>query len=212
MIIISKVYFRYGTMDSSKTARLLMDAHEYAQRGEFALLIKPSTDTRSKKGKITSRIGLQANCIDANERCNIFDLVKNMEYRPECILIDEAQFLTEMQVVNLRMIANVLRIPVMCYGLKSDFRGRLFEGAKALFEHADKLEEVKTICREEGCKNKAMYNGRFIDGKPVFEGEIVAVGETNKNNEGEREYYYVPKCSLHFFSDIAKYHNGAEEA
>lgn len=201
---MTKLYFRYGTMDSAKTARLLLDAYEYYQRGEFAMLLKPTTDTRSSKGMIESRSGLSAPCLDISKDFNIVNYVVNIKSQQEisCILVDEAQWLTHQQVVHLRMIANSFGIPVMCYGLKSDFMGNLWEGSTSLIAHSNTLEEVKTMCREKGCKHKAMYNGRFKDGRPVFEGESVVVGDTK---ETEDSYYYIPKCPIHFFNDFAEY-------
>lgn len=202
---MSKLYLRYGTVDSSKTARLLMDAHDYERREENPLLIKSATDTRSSKGMIESRTGLSAPCIDIDKDDNIVYIVNNLikeGERPIVILIDEAQFLTYEQVIHLRVIADNYNIPIMCYGLKVDFMGNLFEGSKALFEHSNVLEEVKTMCREKGCTAKAMYNGRFKDGKPVFNGEVVVIGDTK---EDVNEYYYIPKCSKHFFNDFNEY-------
>lgn len=205
---IAKLYFRWGTMDSSKTARLLMDAHEYEQREEFALLLKPVEDTRSSTGMIESRVGLSAPCVDFERNANLFQYLSTLETKPACIFVDEAQFLTFHQVINLRMIVDVLGIPVMCYGLKTDFLGNLFEGSQSLFAHANRNEEIKTICRQEGCRHKAMYNGRFKDGKPVFEGETVAIGDTKENQDS---YYYIPKCSTHFFQDYMHFDNEKKE-
>lgn len=204
---MAKLYFRYGAMDSSKTARLLMDAHEYKQRGEWALLLKPTSGNRSdkEKGKIVSRVGLEAECLDIDKTADIYRLVLNLSEKPACIFVDEAQFLTFQQVINLRMIVNIFNVPVMCYGLKSDFLGNLFEGSQSLFAHANRFEEVKTICRHDGCRSKAMYNGRFKDGKPIFEGEQVAVGDTESNAKEDDGYYYIPKCSKHFFEDFMSY-------
>lgn len=202
---MAKLYFRYGTMDSSKTARLLMDAHEYEQRGEFALLLKSVLDTRSARGKIVSRIGLEADCTDVGKDENLLEMISNMPVKPSCIFVDESQFLTFEQVINLRMIVDLFGVPVMCYGLKTNFLGLLFDGSRALFEHANRYEEVKTICREDGCNHKAMYNGRFKDGKPVFNGEIVEVGDTEENSKDKSTYYYIPKCSEHFFKDYMKH-------
>lgn len=202
---MSKLYLRYGTVDSSKTARLLMDAHDYKRREENPLLIKSALDTRSAKGMIESRTGLSAPCVDIDKDDNIVHIVNELiegHLRPVVILIDEAQFLTYQQVIHLRIIADQYNIPVMCYGLKVDFMGNLFEGSKALFEHANVLEEVKTMCREKGCTAKAMYNGRFKDGKPVFNGEVVVIGDTKEDVD---DYYYIPKCSKHFFNDFNEY-------
>jgi thymidine kinase len=191
-------------MDSSKTVRLLVNAYEYYQRDEFAMLLKPTTDTRSKRGMVESRAGLSAPCLDITKDFNITNYVASVMQKQEiaCILVDEAQFLTAQQVIQLRMIADNFGIPVMCYGLKTDFMGNLFEGSQALLAHSNSNEEVKTMCREKGCKSKAMYNGRFLKGEPVFEGDSVAVGDTK---ETEDSYYYIPKCSKHFFADFLKY-------
>jgi thymidine kinase len=197
-----KLYFRYGTMDSSKTARLLMDAHEYKKRGQKVLLLKPVADTRSKSGMIESRVGLSAPCIDISSDFNIIQEVAKSKEPIACIFIDEAQWLTTAQVVQLRIIADNFGIPSMCYGLKSDFLGNLWEGAKALFEHANRVEEVKTICRHKGCKSKAMYNSRFKNGKPAFEGETIQIGDTKTEKD---KYYYIPKCSKHFFEDLKEF-------
>lgn len=205
---LSKLYFRYGTMDSAKTAQLLLNAHEYNSRGEFALLLKPTTDTRSGKGLIESRAGLSAPCLDIDSQFNIVNEVTGMKDKPTVIMVDEAQFLTTAQVVQLRIIADNLGIPVMCYGLKTNFLGVAFDGARALFEHANRFEEIKTMCREPNCKRKAMYSVRFLNGDPIFDGESVKVGDT-KVEEGE--YYYIPKCSLHFFQDYSKYQQKRED-
>lgn len=197
---MSKLYFRYGTMDSSKTARLLMDAHEYIQRGEEVLLLKPSDDDRWDNAQIVSRIGLKGDCVVVGKSGDVYNVIANLNFSPACILVDEAQFFTEEQILQLRRVADRLDIPVMCYGLKVTFQGKLFEGSKALFENANVIEEVKTICRAEGCRNKAMYNVRYVNGKPVLDGDIVEMGDTAESNE----IYYLPKCSIHFFNDISK--------
>lgn len=203
---MSKLYFRYGTMDSSKTARLVMDAFEYKQKGEHVLPIKPVLDTRSKSGVIESRVGISTPCLDVESDYDIYNHISNLCERGinlSCILVDEAQFLTTKQVIQLRLIVDTLDIPVMCYGLKSDFKGRLFEGSKALFEVANRFEEVKTTCREVGCKKKAMFNVRYKNGKPTFDGDQVRVGDTKQ--EDDKGEYYVVKCSTHFFMDCKAY-------
>lgn len=202
---MAKLYFRYGTMGSSKSARLIMDAFEYTEKGEFSLPIKPVADTRSKTGVIESRTGLSVPCLDLEKDYNIYTHVANIKGHGldiACVLVDEAQFLTFAHVLQLRLIADQLDIPVMCYGLKSDFKGNLFIGSRALFEYANRFEEIKTTCRENGCKHKAMFNVRYKDGKPTFEGEAVKVGDT-KEEEGKE--YYVVKCSTHFLADYQNY-------
>lgn len=209
---MAKLYFRFGTMGSSKTARLCMDSHEYTERGEFVLNIKPIADTRSARGIIESRTGLSVPCFDLDKDYNIFDhihyLMADRGIKLACVFVDEAQFLTYAHVLQLRLVANTLDVPVMCYGLKSDFTGHLFEGSLALFELANRFEEVKTICREESCKHKAMFNVRYKDGKPTFKGDSVKIGDTKQDENNE---YYVVKCSKHFLDDYARYsRDGAE--
>lgn len=195
---MTKVYYQYGCMDSSKTARLLMDAYDYKRREQNVLLLKPVADTRSKEGQIESRIGLSAPCLDITKDFNILDYIaSHTEQDIASIFVDEAQWLTTEQVIQLRTIADKFGIPSMCYGLKNDYLGNLWEGATALFAHANRVEEVKTICRHENCKNKAMYNARFKNGKPTFEGETIIVGDTQTE---EDKYYYLPMCSKHYFT------------
>jgi len=207
-IIIAKLYFRYGTMDSSKSARLIMDAHEYTQRGEMVFPVKPVVDTRSKKGVIESRVGISVKCFDLEKDYNIFHHVHNLVVtqgiKLSCVFVDEAQFLTYSHVLQLRLIADNLDIPVMCYGLKTDFTGHLFAGSTALFELANRFEEVKTMCRVDGCRHKAMFNVRYKNGVPIFKGTVVKVGNIK---EEENKEYYVVKCSKHFLSDYAQYSN-----
>ncbi|HDX9663297.1 TPA: thymidine kinase [Bacillus cereus] len=208
---MTKVYFRYGCMESAKTTRLLTDSHEYKQRGEFPLLLKPVVDTRSSKGMIESRTGLSAPCIDIDERFNIQRYVYNLldsGCEVACIFVDEAQFLTTAHIVQLRMVADLFQIPVICYGLKTNFMGVMFDGSRALFEHANRFEEIKTICREEGCKSKAIYNVRFLDGEPMFEGESIVIGDTKQE---KNKYYYIPKCSKHFFNDYNTFNKAKGE-
>lgn len=202
---MAKLYFRYGCMDSSKTSRLLMDAYEYEQRGEKTLLLKPVIDTRSSKGMIESRVGLSASCIDIDSDFRIQEylakLLRKTKTLPSCIFVDEAQWLTPLQVVDLRIIADIYDVPSICYGLKLDFKGRLFAGSKALFEHANRCEEVKTICRHENCTNKAMYNARYLNGEFCWDGDIVEVGDTKIT---QNSYYYKPLCSKHYFEEFSK--------
>ncbi|HDR8453917.1 TPA: thymidine kinase [Bacillus cereus] len=202
---MAKIYFRYGTMDSSKTARLCMDAYEYQQRGEFVLPMKPVIDTRSATGYIESRAGLKVKCLDVEKGYNVFahvSMLVNNGINLACVFVDEAQFLTYSQVLQLRMIATELDIPVMCYGLRTDFTGQMFEGSKTLFELAEVFEEVKTICREEGCRHKAMFNVRYENGKPTFKGDSVKIGDTK---EEESKDYYVVKCATHFLHDFQQF-------
>ncbi len=208
---MAKLYYRYGTMGSSKTARLLMDAFEYEQRGQFPLLVKPVIDTRSASGMIESRAGLSSKCLDLLPDYDLYthvSLLVKGGVDVACVFVDEAQFLNYSQVFGLRRIVDDLSIPVMCYGLKTDFKGMLFEGSKALLELANRFEEVKTICRVEGCRSKAMFNVRHLGDNPVFEGSPVLVGDTNVEQDKE---YYVVKCAKHFTEDLISFVNNRKE-
>lgn len=178
---LAKLYFRYGTMNSGKSIEVLRTAHNYEEQGKNILLFTPSIDNRYGMGNVTSRIGLQKQAIVVNASTDMYALSK--EHMPHCVLIDEAQFLSESQVERLTDICDELNIPVIAYGLRSDFLGSLFEGSRALFAIADKIEEIKTVCWY--CDRKAIMNMRCKDGKPVFHGEQIQIG----GNES-----YIPVC------------------
>lgn len=170
---MAKLYFRYGAMGSGKSIDLLKVAYNYEERDGKVALYTAAIDTRYGTGKITTRIGINKEAIVFSKNTNILDSVKELEYKPDCILIDESQFLTKEQVSQIGDIVDYLNIPVICYGLRTDFRGELFEGSKELFAIADKIEEIKTICK---CGKKATYNMRMVDGKPVNKGEKILIG------------------------------------
>ena len=154
---MAKLYFRYGAMSSSKTANAIMVKYNYGEQGQKALLVKPRTDTRDGVHIMKSRSGVM-------DECTLFDemdweAVKRKEY--DCIIVDESQFLTKAEVELLTDIVDEYNVPVICYGLRADFRGELFEGSKWLLAWADSIEEVKTIC---WCGRKATCNAR-LDGK-----------------------------------------------
>ena len=163
---MGKLYFRYGAMGSSKTANLLMVHYNYLERGKRPVILKPRIDVRDGINIVKSRIGLQAECILVED----FHIESN-QY--DAILVDEANFLSAKQIDWLAEICDVHNIPVLCYGLKTDFQGKLFEGAKRLFELADVIEEIPTIC---WCGKKAHFNARVVDGKIVRDGEQIALG------------------------------------
>lgn len=172
---MSKLYFRYGAMNSGKSTHLMQVAHNYEERGMRVILIKPSTD---KKGgdKLVSRLGVERKVdliIDSEK--NIYDEVNiwNREkFNVDCILVDEVQFLKSYQIDQLFEISVVLDIPVICYGLRTDFKMQGFEGSTRLLLLAHSIEEMKTICK---CGKKALLNGRKINGRFVFEGEQIAI-------------------------------------
>lgn len=170
---MAKLYFRYGAMGSGKTIDLLKVAYNYEERGQAVKIFTSSLDNRYGVGKITTRVGLQREAVIIDREFDIYEYVKKLDKKPDCILIDEANFLTKKNVQELTDIVDFLNIPVICYGLRSDFKMNLFEGASALMERADKIEEIKTICE---CGAKATVNMRFVDGKAVIDGEQVLIG------------------------------------
>ena len=180
---MAKLYFRYGAMGSSKTANALMVRYNYWERGKNALLLKPSVDTSDGQNRIWSRAGLEAEC----ELVQNLDLekVQNREY--DCLIVDEAQFLTKDEVEMFCRIVDEFDVPVICYGLKTDFQGNFFEGSHWLLARADTIEEVKTIC---WCGKKATCNAR-LDGKGGItkEGEQVVLGANDK---------YIGLCRKHW--------------
>ncbi|MEF3313377.1 thymidine kinase [Paenibacillus sp. GYB004] len=178
---MAKLYFRYGAMNSGKSIEVLRTAHNYEEQGKQALLFTPAIDDRYGTGVITSRIGIRKEAVVITSKLDMYKLAERE--KPDCILVDEAQFLNESQVKALCDIVDELNIPVIAYGLRADFQGKLFEGSYHLMALADKIEEVKTVCWH--CQRKATMNMRCKDGVPVFEGEQIMIG----GNES-----YVPVC------------------
>ena len=177
---MAKLYFRYGAMGSSKTANAIMVQYNYQERGQKALLVKPRIDTRDGGRVVGSRSGLQAPCIFMEE------LTAETAKDYDCIIVDEAQFLTKDQVQLLVRIVDELNTPVIAYGLRADFQGNLFEGSHWLLAWADSIEEIKTVC---WCGRKATCNARIHDGKVVREGDQIVIG----GNES-----YVALCRRHW--------------
>ena len=191
---MSKLYFRYGAMNSGKSTHLMQVAYNYEERGMKVLIIKPMVD---KKGgdTLVSRLGVGRKVdllLDEND--NVLDIIKarlNANKKIDCILVDEVQFLKEAQIDELFEIAVTLNIPIICYGLRTDFKRNGFEGSTRLLLIAHSIEEMKTIC---ACGKKAIFNGRKINNKFVFEGEQIAIDEQNDVNYeslcGECYYKY----------------------
>lgn len=182
---MAKLYFRYGTMDSAKSMNLLAVAHNYRKQGKRVLLVKPRLDTRFGAAKITSRCGLEA------EADLLVDNDTALEPRDfegfDCILVDEAQFLPPATIEDLRRITVDPGVPVICYGLRTDFRTRLFPGAQRLMELADRIEEVKVTCQY--CSRKAICNLRFVNGAPTVRGPQIQLGA---------DEHYAPVCWNHY--------------
>lgn len=196
---MSKLYFRYSAMNSGKTTQLLQVAHNYEERGMKVLILKPEIDTKANN-KISSRLGIERNVdfpIKKTDDLNYFISHYIFTYEPSlaCVLVDEAQFLTKSQVDDLLIISSYLNIPVICYGLRTDFTGNGFEGSTRLLEVADDIEELKTICK---CGRKATFNLRRLNGIPTINGNQVEI-----DNQDNIEYESMcPKC---YFEEIEEY-------
>ncbi len=192
---MAKLYFRYGAMGSGKTIDLLKVAYNYEERNKKVILLAPKVDDRYGVGKITTRIGLSRDAEAFDYKTNLYEFVKKYNYIADCVLVDEANFLTERQVDELSDVVDYLSIPVICYGLRADFRQNFFPGSKRLMEIADKIEEIKTICE---CGAKATVNMRLIDGKPTIKGDQVLIG-------GNDSYMSVcRKCYKKYIKENAK--------
>lgn len=188
---MAKLYFYYSAMNAGKSTTMLQSSHNYNERGMQTLLFTPDFDNRHAVGRVYSRIGIDAEAIPFSADFNFFAYVEDKKLhempRLRCILIDEAQFLSKAQVSQLADIADDLHLPVLAYGLRTDFRGEPFEGSKYLLAWAQELEEIKTICH---CGSKATMNMRIdSQGRKVTDGEQIQIG----GNES-----YVSTCRRHF--------------
>ena len=189
---MSKLYFRYGAMNCGKSTALMQVMHNYIEQGMQAIIIKPYTDTKGGD-QVVSRLGISKKVDllirpDEDIRASV-DAWVNTHGAVQCILVDEVQFLKSNQIDQLFEIAVKGNIPVICYGLRTDFSMRGFEGSERLLLLAHSLEELKTICR---CGRKAMLNGRKINGEFVFEGEQIAI-------DGENHVEYESLCANCYF-------------
>ena len=171
---MAKLYFRYGAMGSSKTAQALITKFNYEERGMKVWLIKPSTDIRDGKSILKSRIGLYAECTPIPPELDLYDEFMGIYSECDVIIADECQFFTEEQIDALRKLVDVRGIPVLCYGLRTDFLTKMFPGSRRLFEVADSITEIKTICE---CGKKAIVNARIDNlGNVVTEGSQIMLG------------------------------------
>ncbi|WP_172189239.1 thymidine kinase [Lentilactobacillus kribbianus] len=184
---MAQLFYRYGAMNSGKTIEIIKVAHNYEEQNKSVIIMTSATDTREKKGMVSSRIGLERQAHVIYDDTNIFEAVQAIDSNASCILIDESQFLRKEHVLQLAQIVDELGIPVIAFGLKNDFQNQLFEGSKYLLLYADKIEEMKTICWF--CGKKATMNLRIHDGRPVYEGEQIQMG-------GNESYY--PVCRKHY--------------
>lgn len=188
---MAKLYFRYGAMTCGKTTGLLQVAHNYEKQGMNIVVIKSSVDKKGDKD-IVSRIGIKREVdvlLTPGEKIKNTVDITNLN----CILVDEVQFLTPIQIKELWIISKMCDIPVICYGLKTNFKGELFPGSKALIEVADELEEMSTICK---CGNKARFNSRIENGEYVLEGAEVAIDGIDAK--------YEPLCGKCYIEKVLK--------
>ncbi len=192
---MAKLYFRYGAMNCGKTALLLQSVHNYEDRKMNVLVMKPKVDTKGDN-KVVSRIGLERivdHLIEADE--DLFQYLTTNDEGISCIFVDEAQFLKRDQVDDLLHVVIKDDIPVICYGLRTDFNSNGFEGSTRLLELAHTIEEMKTVCH---CGEKATFNARMIDGEYVFDGDQIAI-------DGNKDITYDSLCPRCYFREKQRY-------
>ena len=185
---MAKLYFKFGAMGCSKTAQALITKFNYEERGMKVLLVKPSTDNRDGATTVRSRIGLHAEAIAVPEDQDLYDLYKDENSDCNVIIVDECQFLHPDQVDQLSRVVMDFDVPVLCFGLSTDFLTHLFPGSRRLFEIADSIQEIKSVCK---CGDKATVNARLDDnGNVVFSGDQLCIGGN------ERYVAMCKKCWL----------------
>ena len=186
---MAKLYFYYSSMNAGKSTSLLQSSYNYKERGMNTLVLAPMLDDRFGVGKVTSRIGIESEATTFRTDTDLFDVIKRHSANTplHCVLIDEAQFLTRDQVFQLTEVTDELHIPVLAYGLRTDFQGEPFDGSKYLLAWADTLKELKAICH---CGSKATMVVRLdAEGNPVTEGSQVEIGGNDR---------YISMCRKHF--------------
>jgi len=186
---MAKLYFYYSSMNAGKSTSLLQSSYNYKERGMNTLILAPKLDDRFGVGKVTSRIGIEAGATTFSEDEDLLDIIQSKSTTEplHCVLIDEAQFLTRDQVFQLSEVTDNLRIPVLAYGLRTDFQGEPFDGSKYLLAWADTLKELKAICH---CGTKATMVLRLdSEGNAVTEGSQVVIGGNDR---------YISMCRKHF--------------
>ena len=208
---MAKLYFRYGAVGSAKTLNLLAVAHNYRQQEKRILILKPALDTRFGANRVRSRAGLEQEAdivLAAGEQINESRLPGI-----DCLLVDECQFLDPQAIEQLRRITTDFNVPVICYGLRTDFRRRLFPGSQRLLELADAIEEVKTTCAF--CNKKAIYNLKMVGGRAVGCADSDAVGGASSNDPDDLknlesvvdlgcEEKYLPTCAGCYGAKLAE--------
>ncbi|NHB60481.1 thymidine kinase [Photorhabdus sp. RW14-46] len=190
---MAQLYFYYSAMNAGKSTSLLQSSYNYNERGMRTLVFTAEIDTRFENGKVNSRIGLSSDALLFSQQTDIGELIKNenKQAKVHCVLIDECHFLTKAQIEQICKVTDYDDIPVLCYGLRTDFRGELFSGSQYLLAWADKLVELKTICY---CGRKANRVLRFdSEGVAIYDGEQVDIGGNEK---------YVSVCRKHYMEAI----------
>lgn len=193
---MAKLYFYYSAMNAGKSTILLQSSFNYQEKGMRTILFTSIKDDRFKRGLICSRIGLSEEAHTYSSTTNIFDIIneEHNKKKIDCVLVDECQFLTKLQVREICAVVDKLDIPVLCYGLRTDFQGKLFTGSKYLLAWADKLNEIKTICH---CNKKATMTLRLDkNGTPIYVGEQIVIGD---------ESIYTSVCRKHHIINDEKY-------
>lgn len=187
---MAQLYFNYASMNAGKSANLLTAAHNYKERGMGTLILKPSVDDRDSSTEVVSRLGLRQEANIVTPDMDIFEFFKWAQTQRDihCVFVDEAQFLTRYHVIELCKIVDQYNVPVMAYGLRTDFQGNLFEGSETLLAVADKLVELKGVCH---CGRKATMVARIDEeGNAVLEGDKIELGGEDR---------YVSLCRKHWF-------------
>ncbi|MBM38151.1 MAG: thymidine kinase [Woeseia sp.] len=195
---MAKLYFYYSSMNAGKSTALLQSSYNYKERGMKTMVFSPFVDNRYGEGKVTSRIGINASAISFKEDDNVFAVIerKHLKESLSCILVDEAQFLTRDQVFQLGDVTDKLNIPVLAYGLRTNFQGEPFEGSKYLLAWSDNIEEIKAICH---CGKKATMVLRVDkNGNTITKGSEVKIGGNNR---------YISVCRKHFKENFNTFDN-----
>ena len=190
---MAKLYFYYAAMNAGKSTTLLQSSHNYEERDMRTMILTPKLDDRFGEGKVTSRIGLEKNAeiFEGDEDLYVWIAHEHNREKVSCVLIDEAQFLSPIQVLQLTLVVDKLKIPTLCYGLRSDFRGEPFPGSIYLLAWSDELVEIKTICQSG---KKATMNARLDEkGNRVTEGEQISIGLTYESQS--RDIFELEKVS-----------------
>ncbi len=194
---MAKLYFKYGAMGCSKTAQALITKFNYEERDMKVFLLKPSIDTRDGESVVTSRIGLTKPCFSLQPSENVYEIYKNEYSDCKVVIVDECQFLTPEQVDQLDDIVIDFDVPVLCFGLATDFATHLFPGSRRLFEIAESISEIKSVCK---CGSKATVNARFDDnGNIVTEGAQICLGGNDR---------YVAMCRRCYLKKIKEQKKG----